>query len=277
MKGVLDTTFPNFNYNYPNSAALPSDGANQFYDNTYQYNDTVSWQHGRHGLKFGVETRLQQFNIDIRTGTAGQFNFDAGPTSTKDQSVPGYSDSGFGYASFFLGAASGAYIALPEVLGWRVKYYAGFVQDDWKVTSRLTANLGFRYEIPTPVTEAHGQQSFVNPTLPNPGAGGLPGAYEFLGKGAGRTGSNGSQDTFHNSYGPRIGLAFQVNPNTVVRAGYGIYYQNLKIGGFGENDSQGFFGSYRYPGFCQSTGPGRRTLAISPRTLVLHRPLSTPR
>jgi hypothetical protein len=47
---------------------------------------------------------------------------------------------------------------------------------------KLTANLGFRYEIPTPVTEAHGQQSFMNPKLANPGAGGIPGAYEFLGK-----------------------------------------------------------------------------------------------
>jgi hypothetical protein len=129
------------------------------------------------------------------------------------------------------------------------------VQDDWKVSNKLTANLGFRYEIPTPVTEAHGQQSFINPTLANPGAGGIPGAYEFLGTGPGRTGSNSSQNTFHNSYGPRIGFAYQASPGTVVRAGYGIYYQNLKIGGFGENDSQGFFGSYNYPGPVSPQSP----------------------
>ena len=250
LKGVLNTTFPNINYNYPNGAAMPSDGANQFYDNTYQYDDIVSWQHGRHGFKFGVETRLQQFNINIRTGTSGQFNFDTGPTSSSADS-----NSGFGFASFYLGAASNAYIALPEQLGWRVKYYAGFVQDDWKVSSKLTANLGFRYEIPTPVTEAHGQQSFVDPTLPNPGAGGRPGAYVFLGSGQGRLGKNTTQDTFHNSYGPRIGLAYQVTPSTVIRTGYGIYYQNLKIGGFGENDSAGFFGSYRYPSSASPQTP----------------------
>ncbi len=250
LKGVLNTTFPNINFNYPNSAALPSDGANQFYDNTYQYDDIVSWLHGRHSFKFGVEARLQQFNINIRTGTSGQFNFDTGPTSS-----PSDSNSGFGFASFYLGAASHAYIALPEQLGWRVKYYAGFVQDDWKVSPRLTANLGFRYEIPTPVTEAHGQQSFVNPTLPNPGAGGLRGAYQFLGNGPGRTGSNGYQDTFKNSFGPRIGLAYQLRPGTVIRAGYGIYYQNLKIGGFGENDSAGFFGSYNYPSSASPQAP----------------------
>ena len=250
LKGVKDTTFPRISYNYPSGAAMPSDGANQFYDNTYQYDDNVSWQHGRNSFKFGVEARLQEFNINILTGTAGQFNFDTGPTS--NSSDP---NSGFGYASFYLGAASNAYIALPEELGWRVKYYAGFVQDDWKISPKLTANLGFRYEIPTPVTEAHGQQSFIDPTLPNPGAGGRPGAYVFLGHGQGRLGTNGSQNTFHSSYGPRIGFAYQVRPDTVVRAGYGIYYQNLKIGGFGENDSQGFFGSYNYPGSASPQAP----------------------
>lgn len=250
LKGVLDTTFPNINFNYPSGAAMPSDGANQFYDNTYQYDDIVSWQHGRHGFKFGAETRLQEFNINIRTGTSGQFNFDTGPTSS-----PSDSNSGFGFASFYRGAASNAYIALPEQLGWRVKYYAAFVQDDWKVTPKLTANLGFRYEIPTPVTEAHGQQSFVDPTLPNPGAGGIPGAYVFLGSGQGRLGTNTTQDTFHKSFGPRIGLAYQATPSTVIRSGYGIYYQNLKIGGFGENDSAGFFGSYRYPSSASPQTP----------------------
>jgi len=255
LMGVAQTTFPQISYNYPNGAALPSNGADQFYDNTYQYDDNVSWQHGRHSFTFGVEARLQEFNINILTATSGEFNFSSGPTSTPDQTIPGYSQSGFGYASFFRGAASGGEIALPEELGWRVKYYAGFVQDDWKVSNKLTANLGFRYEIPTPVTEAHGQQSFINPTLANPGAGGIPGAYEFLGTGPGRTGSNSSQNTFHNSYGPRIGFAYQASPGTVVRAGYGIYYQNLKIGGFGENDSQGFFGSYNYPGPVSPQSP----------------------
>ncbi len=250
LKGVMNTTFPQFSYNYPNGAAMPSNGADQFYDNTYQYDDNLSWQHGRHSLTFGVEARLQEFNINILTNTSGEFGFGSGPTSISSDS-----NSGFGYASFYRGAASSGYIALPEELGWRVKYYAGFVQDNWKINSKLTANLGFRYEIPTPVTEAHGRQSFLDLTLPNPGAGGIPGAYVFLGSGTGRTGSNGSQNTFRNSYGPRIGFAYQAKPGTVIRAGYGIYYQNLKIGGFGENDSAGFFGSYNYPNSASPQTP----------------------
>ena len=243
LKGVAQTTFPQISWNYPgNQENLPSNGADKFTDNTWQYDDIVLWQRGRHSFKFGAETRMQQFNIDILTATSGEFNFAPGPTST-----PADNTSGFGFASFYLGAASNADIYLPEILDWRVKYYTGFVQDDWKVSPKLTANLGFRYEISTPVTEAHDQMSYMNPTLANPGAGGLPGAYAYLGHGTGRTGQSTIQTAYKGAYGPRLGVAYQVTPNTVVRAGYGIYYQSLKMGGFGENDSAGFTGSYTYP------------------------------
>ena len=163
LKGVMNTTFPQINWNYPgNQINLPSNGADQFTDNTFQYDDLVLWQHGRHSFKFGAETRMQQFNIDILTATSGEFNFTSGPTSGPS---PTNTDpnSGFGFASFYLGAASNADIYLPELLDWRVKYYAAFVQDDWKITPRLTANLGMRWEISTPVTEAHDKMSFMDP------------------------------------------------------------------------------------------------------------------
>lgn len=247
LKGVMNTTFPQISWNYPgNQVNLPSNGADQFTDNTWQYDDMVLWEKGRHSFKFGGETRLQEFNIDILTQTSGEFNFSSGPTSgpTTANTDP---NSGFGFASFYLGAASNGSIFLPELLGWRVKYYAAFAQDDWKVTPKLTADLGMRWEISTPVTEAHDQMSFMDPSVPNPGAGGLPGAYVFEGHGTGRTNSSSPQTTFKNAFGPRIGFAYQLRPDTVVRAGYGIYYQSLKMGGFGENDSAGFTGSYTYP------------------------------
>jgi hypothetical protein len=255
LKGVANTTFPQINWNYPgNQINLPSNGADQFTDNTYQYDDLVLWEHGRHSFKFGGETRLQEFNIDILTATSGEFNFASGPTSgpTNANIDP---NSGFGFASFYLGAASNADIFLPELLGWRVKYYAAFAQDDWKLTPKLTANLGFRWEISTPVTEAHDQMSFMDPSVANPGAGGLPGAYVFEGTGTGRLGGNTPQTSFKGAFGPRVGIAYQAMPGTVIRAGYGIYYQSLKIGGFGENDSAGFTGSYTYPTPASPQGP----------------------
>jgi hypothetical protein len=243
LKGVGDAVFPKFTYNYPgNGINSPSDGQSIFYDNVFQYDDAVSWQKGRHSFRFGGEFRAAQFNLGILTGSAGQFTFSSGPTST-----PTDGNSGFGFASFYLGAASQAYIDIPQVNGFRVKYFAVFAADDWKVDNKLTVNLGLRYDIPIPVTEAHDEMSYVDPTLANPGAGGLPGAYVFEGSGTGRLGGNSPQSIFKKAFGPRVGLAYSVDPKTVIRAGYGIYYSTQRIGGFAEDDSQGFSGSYTYP------------------------------
>jgi hypothetical protein len=242
LKGVGDEVFPILNYNYPDGTNYPSDGADEFADNANQVDDQVSWQRGRHSFVFGGEYRPGQFNIRILTGTSGQFNFTSGPTST-----PSDTNSGFGYASFFLGATSNAFIALPEKLGWRSKYMAGFITDDWKVNKKLTANLGFRYELTLPTVEAHNQLSYFDANLPNPGAGDILGAYAFAGDGPGRTGERTPQTSFKKAFGPRIGLAYAVNPGTVIRAGYGVYFANLSVGGFAENDSQGFAGNYTYP------------------------------
>jgi hypothetical protein len=255
LKGVGDQVFPILNYNYPNGTNEPSDGADEFADNANQVDEQVSWQHGRHSFKFGAEYRPGQFNIRILTGTSGQFNFNSGPTST-----PLDTNSGFGYASFFLGAASNAFIALPETLGWRSKYMAAYVTDDWKMSSKLTANLGIRYDITLPTVEAHNQLSYMNPTLANPGAGGLPGAYQFAGNGPGRTGQSTPQTTFLKGVGPRVGFAYQVHPETVIRAGYGVYFSNLGVGGFAENDSQGFAGNYTYP---TAASPQTPTVVVS--------------
>lgn len=243
LKGVEDSVFPKFTYNYPgNGINSPSDGDSVFDDNVFQYDDVVSWQKGRHSLRFGGEFRAAQFNLGILTGSAGQFTFNPGPTSTATDT-----NSGFGFASFYRGAASNAYIDIPQINGWRAKYVAVFAADDWKVDSKLTVNLGLRYDMPIPVTEARNRMSYVDPTLSNPGAGGLPGAYVFEGSGTGRLGGSSPQSNFKKAFGPRVGLAYSVDSKTVIRAGYGIYFSTQRVGGFAENDSQGFFSSYTYP------------------------------
>jgi hypothetical protein len=243
LKGVGDSVFPKFTYNYPgNGINSPSDGDSVFDDNVFQYDDSVSWQKGRHSLRFGGEFRAAQFNLGILTGSAGQFTFNPGPTST-----PTDTNSGFGFASFYRGAASNAYIDIPQINGWRAKYVAVFAADDWKVDNKLTVNLGLRYDMPIPVTEAQNRMSYVDPTLANPGAGSLPGAYVFEGSGTGRLGGSSPQSIFKKAFGPRVGLSYSVDPNTVIRAGYGIYFSTQRVGGFAENDSQGFFSSYTYP------------------------------
>jgi hypothetical protein len=123
----------------------------------------------------------------------------------------------------------------------RYQYYAGYIQDNWKLTSRLTLNLGFRYEVPVGWYNSNNQYSSVDLNKPNPKANNVPGALVFPGSGPGRTGQTRFWDTDFSDAGPRIGFAYQLTSKTVLRGGWGIYYQTLGNGGCG--CTQGFSGS----------------------------------
>ena len=84
------------------------------------------------------------------------------------------------------------------------------MQDDIKLTSKLTLNIGLRYDLPFARHEANFQNSNFDPTAPNPGAGNLPGALIFAGTGHGRTGRTSLLQTRKNAWGPRFGFAYQL-------------------------------------------------------------------
>ena len=85
--------------------------------------------------------------------------------------------------------------------------------------------MGLRYDLPLAKTEVNANVSTFNPSLPNPAAGGILGAMEFAGNGPGRDGKNGFYQTDYNAFGPRLGIAYQIGPKTVIRAGGAIFYQ----------------------------------------------------
>jgi hypothetical protein len=238
LKGVMNTTWPCVTW--VGIGRVWGCGDSEFYDNTYQFNDSVFWVHGRHNIKAGFEVRKQQFNTHRFTYTSGSFDFASAQTSN------GTSDSGYSFASYMLGQVNDGFVNLGKVLGMRTAYYSMYLQDDFKVSSRFTLNLGLRYEIPKPVTEAHDRLSWLDPNLANPGADGYPGAVVFGGSGTGRSGMSTPMSTWYKSLGPRVGLAYQVTPSTVMRAAYGIYYSALKVSSFADNDSVGYFGQFNY-------------------------------
>ena len=97
---------------------------------------------------------------------------------------------------------------------------------------------------------------------PNPGADGLPGAYEFQGTGPGRDGRCSPMNQYWGSWGPRVGLAYQLDPRTVLRAAYGLYQTPLKISNFANTDSLGFFAvGYKWP-----SQVNQQTPAVIPST-----------
>jgi hypothetical protein len=193
-------------------------------NNTLQFADTVSSFRGNHSFKAGLDMRWMQTNGADSANQQGLFYFSSNESAFP--SASGRSSTGNAFASFLLGAVDNAsYNGLFVVPANRYRYMAMFVQDDWRVSRRLTLNYGLRWDLFSPRREAHNNFSSFDPSVANPGAGGLPGAIAFLGSGPGRDNSRNSfADSDYKNFGPRIGFAYQALRNTVIRGGYGLYY-----------------------------------------------------
>jgi hypothetical protein len=238
LTGVNNTTFPclkwldSFNYSVNNC------GASQFADNVYQINDMVSWVKGKHTFKFGGEIRMLQFNVRRLTQSSGEFDFATTQTNSNGTAT---GLGGNAVASSLFGLSDTTTLNYGNFSGVRYKNFSMYAQDSYKFNSKLTLNYGLRYDVNIPATEAFNRFSMVDPNLPNPGAGGIPGAYTYFGFGADRNGKKRPQDIYGKAFGPRLGFAYSINSKTVLRGGYGIYYEALKEGSFADQDGLGFF------------------------------------
>ena len=237
LTGVNNTTFPCIKFfGGPYREVLNACGDSQFADNVYQANDSVSWIKGKHNLKFGGEVRFLQFNVRRLTRGSGEFHFDPAQTSN-----PTNGTGGDAVASSLFGLVNETILNYGAFSGVRYKDYSLYAQDSYKLRPRLTLNYGLRYDIDLPATEAFNRFSAVDPTLPNPGAGNILGAYTYFGTGTGRNGRKRPQDTYKKAFGPRVGFAYKINDKTVFRGGYGIFYEPLREGSFADQDGLGFF------------------------------------
>lgn len=185
-------------------------------------NDDLSWVKGRHQAQFGFEYRRRTMDCRDQTTVAGQLYFSNMSSSQPDDA--NFANWGNSFASLMLGQvlSGDRAIATPEQ-HFHDTFNVFYGQDSIKMTSKLTLNLGLRYELPIYAIEDHGIMALFNPTLPNPGAGGLPGALQFYGNGPGRSGRFNLFGTYHRSIMPRISLAYEADKKTVVRLGYGIF------------------------------------------------------
>ena len=188
---------------------------------SYNFVDTITWIKGRHTFKGGVDIRAYQQNMDQCRACSGTFQFDNRTTSQPNS--PNFGTLGHPYASFLLGQSHTftQERGIGSARGYRVGYYAGFFQDEVKLTPKLTMNIGLRIEVPTPASEQYDRLSSLILDRPNPGAGGLPGALGFLGSGPGGIGSRRFVP-IPTDLSPRLGFAYRFNDKTVVRWGYGI-------------------------------------------------------
>ena len=138
-------------------------------------------------------------------------------------------NSGNAYASYLLGALSSATVNEDSVVSTRAQFssYSMWAADDYKVTPRLTVNLGLRYDIMKPYQEGDSYFTYLDINAPNPAAGGIRGALRFGGDYAPDAIScncNQIINTYYGALGPRVGFAYALNDKTAIRGGYGIMY-----------------------------------------------------
>jgi hypothetical protein len=184
---------------------------------------------GKHEFKTGWDLRrLETLAYDL-AGTNGTYIFSRNQTA-----LPGATGTtGNSFASFLLGQPDQANATATPVqnLEARYQYYAFYFQDNWRVTPKLTLNLGMRYEVP--INWYAPTMGSVSLTAPNPAANNYPGAYVFAGSGPNRLGVTRFWSTDWSNLGPHIGASYQVNPKTVIRGGYAIFYEATSNGGCG--------------------------------------------
>jgi hypothetical protein len=226
MKGVLfdQGAFPVVNFSggtaSPNGLGGPDFSTNA--NGRITLTETVAWTKGRHSIKFGGNFWPEYANAREGYQSSGSFGFSNLITSLPNSSR--YTSSGSSFATFLLGELSSASVSEPYARGARYRSYALFVQDEWRATNKLTLSYGLRWEGNGAPFEPNGTASGFSPSIPNAKANNRPGALVFAGQGAGRTGSRSLSDGWYGGWGPRLGIAYQATPKTVVRASGGVYF-----------------------------------------------------
>jgi hypothetical protein len=188
-------------------------------------NASLTWVKNNHTFKFGSEMRLQGYYTTVYTNATGFFNFSPDQTglpSTNGQNLGG-GTVGFPYASFLLGRVNQLSVTDPPRYRLGKQQWGFFAQDTWKITRKLTLDYGLRYDYSGYFKEQYGRIPNFSSTAPNPTAGGLRGAVIFEGSGPNRC-ECGFAHSYPYAAAPRLGLAYQVTPKTVIRAGWGIVY-----------------------------------------------------
>jgi hypothetical protein len=187
-------------------------------------NANLTWVRGNHTFKFGGEVMVNGYQMFNETYSNGWLNYSANETGLPAlNGVSLASTVGFPYASFLLGGVDSGFSALPVANHMGAHSFSGFAQDSWKVTRKLTVDYGLRYDFSTYLRDGHGYYTIWSPSTPNPNAGGRLGAIISEGYGAGRCNCAYSKN-YPYAFGPRVGLAYQLNEKTVLRAGAGVSY-----------------------------------------------------
>ncbi|HXY24621.1 MAG TPA: TonB-dependent receptor [Candidatus Acidoferrum sp.] len=244
---------PNITFNDGSSIPIGSSGFLPSIEkqNSWVFTDNLTKVAGKHALKIGGEVRIEQFTIFQPAASRGTMGFGteftANPAAPIEFTVANDDTSGVAggnaFASFLLGIPDSGSITNLHNIDYRRHIYAAYLQDDWKVSGKLTLNLGLRYEVFSTIKEAHNQQAtfdFATDSLIVPkgvNAQLTPTLAALIPVSA--TGTPGLVKPDLNNFAPRVGLAYKISDKLVMRTGYGIFYGGQENGPF-SNPSPGF-------------------------------------
>jgi len=197
-------TMPTFAPNGYQQLGSPMSTASNFSTSVNEIADSLTWLKGRHTVKMGFDWRWERLNVIQPPWPTGTFTF-----STVGSDLPGVTGTGNPFASFLLGQVQTFAIAFQrEEIQERARIQEYFIQDDWKVSDRLTINPGLRYTLNFPSTEINGQTAVFNlqtRQLDYPG-------------------DNPVRPLKKNNFGPRLGAVYRVTDSTIVSSGYGLVW-----------------------------------------------------
>jgi hypothetical protein len=244
--------------------------------NRWQFANDLTWVKGKHSIKVGYEFRHHQFNFHgWAASTGGSFNFSRLGTGGYDASGNNLAATGDPFASFLLGQVQSANYTIPAFTTFTGNFTSTYINDDYKVTSKLNLTLGMRFDYQMAWKERFDRFSSFDPSVPNPAAGGRPGALLFAGTGPGRTGSRTFDKIPMDAFGPRIGFAYKATDKTVIRGGYGIYYAGVTFGQ-GSAPIIGFQGNPTAPNLTNGLSPAFNLDAGFPRDAIRLPPFIDP-
>lgn len=210
-----DTTFPQLGGTAYNNQPRDTQGLQE----------QMVYVRGRHNFKFGAEYRLYRFYPFQTINPTGNYNFSRAFTQSDQLGNP-IANQGFPLASMMLGFGAFSYEHV-EPLSVFHHYVGAYFQDDFKLSTKLTLNLGLRWDIETGTAEAHDRLSYFDPEADNPltRLGAPKGAVVFAGGKNPRTIRAANKANF----GPRIGVAYRLDNRTALRAGYGLFFLPLGV------------------------------------------------
>jgi hypothetical protein len=201
----------------------------------------LTWVHGSHTYKTGAEWKLETFTNKSDIGLSPSLGFGSGVTAQNlyGQTLPSGTAIGNSFATFLLGLYDSGSVGNTTDPQYRKTAWGFFIQDTWKVTRKFTLDYGLRYDLEQPMRELWHRTSTFRMDVANPNANGRLGGVLYEGSGAGRCNCN-LVPTYPYAIAPRLSGAYQFNPKTVLRAGWGITYSGTYAFNYiGAGNSQG--------------------------------------